>query len=104
MHVILDLCLVPLGVGVSVSKYVAECHKVMQEAGLKSQLHAYGTNIEGEWDVVMAAIKQCHERVHALGAPRITTTIKLGTRVDRSQFMADKIRSVEDKLDLILPG
>ncbi len=104
MHVILDLCLVPLGVGVSVSKYVAECHKVMQEAGLNSQLHAYGTNIEGEWDVVMAAIKQCHERVHALGAPRITTTIKLGTRVDRSQFMADKIRSVEDKLDLILPG
>lgn len=99
MHVILDLCLVPLGVGVSVSKYVAECHKVMQEAGLNSQLHAYGTNIEGEWDVVMAAIKQCHERVHALGAPRITTTIKLGTRVDRSQFMADKIRSVEDKLD-----
>ena len=104
MHVILDLCLVPLGVGASVSKYVAECHKVMQEAGLNSQLHAYGTNIEGEWDVVMAAIKQCHERVHALGAPRITTTIKLGTRVDRSQFMADKIRSVEDKLDLILPG
>ena len=99
MHVILALCLVPLGVGVSVSKYVAECHKVMQEAGLNSQLHAYGTNIEGEWDVVMAAIKQCHERVHALGAPRITTTIKLGTRVDRSQFMADKIRSVEDKLD-----
>jgi uncharacterized protein (TIGR00106 family) len=99
MHVILDLCLVPLGVGVSVSKYVAECHKVMQEAGLNSQLHAYGTNIEGEWDVVMAAIKQCHERVHALGAPRITTTIKLGTRVDRSQYMADKIRSVEDKLD-----
>ena len=99
MHVILDLCLVPLGVGVSVSKYVAECHKVMQEAGLNSQLHAYGTNIEGVWDVVMAAIKQCHERVHALGAPRITTTIKLGTRVDRSQYMADKIRSVEDKLD-----
>ena len=99
MHVILDLCLVPLGVGVSVSKYVAECHNVMQEAGLNSQLHAYGTNIEGEWDVVMAAIKQCHERVHALGAPRITTTIKLGTRVDRSQYMADKIRSVEDKLD-----
>ena len=99
MHVILDLCLVPLGVGVSVSKHVAECHKVMQEAGLNSQLHAYGTNIEGEWDVVMAAIKQCHERVHALGAPRITTTIKLGTRVDRSQYMADKIRSVEDKLD-----
>ena len=57
MQVILDLCVVPLGVGVSVSRYVAECHRVLQEAGLKHQLHAYGTNIEGEWDEVMAAVK-----------------------------------------------
>jgi uncharacterized protein (TIGR00106 family) len=98
MQVILDLCLVPLGVGVSVSKYVAECHRVLQEAGLQHQLHAYGTNIEGEWDVVMAAVKRCHERVHELGAPRITTTIKLGTRTDRDQTMADKVESVEEKL------
>lgn len=98
MQVILDLCLVPLGVGVSVSKYVAECHRVLQEAGLQHQLHAYGTNIEGEWDVVMAAVKRCHERVHELGAPRITTTIKLGTRTDRDQTMADKVASVEEKL------
>jgi uncharacterized protein (TIGR00106 family) len=98
MNVILDLCIVPLGVGVSVSAYVAECQRVIREAGLKSQLHAYGTNIEGDWDAVMATVKRCHERVHAMGAPRITTTIKLGTRIDRDQTMADKVRSVEDKL------
>jgi len=98
MRVILDLCLVPLGVGLSVSHYVAECHRVLQEAGLKSQLHAYGTNIEGEWDEVMAAVKRCHERVHEMGAPRITTTIKLGTRTDRAQSMDDKVKSVEQKL------
>ncbi|MGI6656440.1 MAG: MTH1187 family thiamine-binding protein [Desulfobulbus sp.] len=98
MHVILDLCLVPLGVGVSVSQYVAECHRVLEEAGLSSRLHAYGTNIEGEWDEVMAAVKRCHERVHEMGAPRITTTIKLGTRTDREQRMADKIDSVEKKV------
>ena len=98
MQVLMDLCIVPLGVGVSVSPYVAECHRVLQAAGLKTQLHAYGTNIEGDWDVVMAAVKQCHERVHAKGAPRITTTIKLGTRIDRDQTMADKVRSVEEKL------
>ncbi len=98
MNVIVDLCLVPMGVGVSVSKYVAACHEILKEAGLKSQLHAYGTNIEGEWDEVMAAVKQCHEHVHELGAPRITTTIKLGTRNDREQTMADKIESVQQKL------
>jgi uncharacterized protein (TIGR00106 family) len=98
MKVIADLCVVPLGVGVSVSPYVAACERVLREAGLEPQLHAYGTNIEGEWDPVFAAIKRCHEVVHQMGAPRITTTLKFGTRVDRQQTMADKVRSVEEKL------
>lgn len=99
MNVILDLCVVPLGVGVSVSKYIAACEKVLTDTGLNHTLHAYGTNIEGDWDTVMAAVKRCHEEVHAMGAPRITTTIKLGTRTDRPQTMADKVNSVEQKLN-----
>ncbi len=98
MKVMIDLCIVPLGVGVSLSTYVAACEKVLAEAGLKTSLHAYGTNIEGEWEAVFAAVKRCHETVHAMGAPRITTTIKLGTRTDRAQSMEDKVRSVRDKL------
>jgi len=98
MNVMIDLCMVPLGVGVSLSPYIAACEKVLQEAGLKTALHANGTNIEGEWDAVFAAVKRCHETVHALGAPRVTTTIKVGTRTDRSQTMEDKIRSVCEKL------
>lgn len=98
MKVIVDLCVVPLGVGVSVSKYVALCQKILQEAGLQTRLHAYGTNIEGDYDQVFSAIRRCHEEIHAAGAPRISTTIKLGTRVDRDQTMVDKLRSVEEKL------
>ncbi len=98
MKVILDFSLVPIGVGVSLSKYVAECEKILNEAGLKTQLHANGTNVEGEWDEVFLAIKRCHERVHQMGAPRITTTIKLGTRIDRAETMEDKLQSVQDKL------
>lgn len=94
MNVILDFSVVPMGVGVSVSRYVAVCQEVLQRAGLKSQLHANGTNIEGEWDTVFAAIKACHEKIHRMGAPRITTTIKLGTRTDRTQSMEDKVNSV----------
>lgn len=97
MKVIVDLCVVPLGVGVSVSKYVALCQQVLEDAGLEIRLHAYGTNIEGDYDQVFAAIKACHEKIHAAGAPRISTTIKLGTRVDREQTMADKLRSVAEK-------
>ena len=88
----------PIGVGVSLSPYVAACEKVLAEAGLKMVLHANGTNIEGEWDKVFAAIKRCHEVVHEMGAPRISTFIHLGTRTDRNQTMDEKIRSVEAKL------
>lgn len=98
MKAIVDLCVVPLGVGVSVSQYVAACERVLAEAGLTTQLHAYGTNVEGEWDAVFAAVKRCHEVVHAMGAPRISTIIKLGTRTDREQTMADKVGSVRAKL------
>jgi len=42
----------------------------------------------------MAAIRACHEALHAMGVPRIHTDIKLGTRVDRDQHMADKTASV----------
>ena len=99
MKAIVDLCVVPIGVGVSVSQYVAACQKVLETAGLDYSLHAYGTNIEGDWDAVFAAVKACHETVHDLGAPRITTTLKVGTRIDRDQSMGDKIESVRNKLD-----
>ncbi len=98
MNVIMDLCVVPMGVGVSVSEYVAACQEILERAGLKYQLHAYGTNIEGEWDDVMSAVKTCHETIHAMGAPRISTTIKLGTRIDRTQTMEEKVASVVAKL------
>tara|TARA_Y100001960_G_C14300734_1_gene645992 strand:+ start:179 stop:484 length:306 start_codon:yes stop_codon:yes gene_type:complete len=98
MKVIADFCVVPLGVGVSVSEYVAACERILTDAGLNPQLHAYGTNIEGEWDALFTAIKQCHDEIHRMGAPRISTTLKFGTRTDREQTMADKVSSVETKL------
>ena len=98
MKVIADVAVAPIGVGLSLSKYVAACERVLAEAGLDTRLHAYGTNVEGEWDAVFEAIKRCHEVVHEMGAPRISTTIKVGTRIDREQTMADKVSSVQTKL------
>src|SRR6476620_3816296 len=98
MKVIADLCVVPMGVGVSVSREVAECERILGEAGLKTRLHAYGTNIEGEWDDVFAAIKQCNEAIHALGVPRISRPLRFATRPPRTQTMEDKVHSVEENL------
>ena len=98
MKVLVDLCLVPIGVGVSLSEYIVACQKVIRDAGLTYELHAYGTNVEGEWDDVFTVIRRCHETVHDMGAPRITTTIKLGTRSDRDQSLNDKVQSVRNRL------
>ena len=98
MHVIVDFTLVPVGTGISLSPYVAEVERILEKSGLNHELHANGTNLEGEWDEVMAAIRRCHETLHAMGVPRIHTDLKLGTRSDRDQRMADKVASVRRKL------
>jgi len=98
MKAIADVCVVPIGVGVSLSKQVAACEQVFGAAGLTVQMHANGTNLEGEWDVVMAAVKRCHQVLHEMGVPRIHTEIRIGTRTDRNQSMAEKIASVDRHL------
>ena len=99
MRVIADISIVPLGVGLSLSSYVAACEKILEEAGLNPRLHAYGTNVEGEWHEVFDALKLCHERLHEMGAPRISTNLRCGTRTDKSQSAEDKVESVREKLD-----
>ncbi len=98
MYVLMDIMVSPAGVGTSVSPYVAMCQKIFEQAGLTHSMHGFGTNVEGEWDDVMAAVKRCHEDLHEAGAVRITSHMKLGTRIDRDQTMADKVTSVQEKL------
>jgi len=98
MKVLVDVMVVPIGVGLSLSGYVAACEQVFKDAKLTTRLHANGTNVEGEWDDVFAAVKRCHEVLHEMGAPRLSTVIKAGTRIDKAQSLDDKVRSVEQKL------
>lgn len=79
-----DFCLIPIGTGnTSVAEEIAECQRVLEQSGLKYTLHGYGTNLEGPWSKVSQAIHDCHAAVHAKGAQRIATDIRIGTRVDR---------------------
>jgi len=98
MQVMVDFCVVPIGVGVSVSAHVAACQRVLEEAGFSPHMHPYGTVVQGEWDAVFAALRKCHEVVHGMGAPRISTSMRVGTRTDRAQSMQDKLDSVREKL------
>ena len=98
MWVSVDLCVVPIGVGVSLSPYVATCEKVIRATGLTHQLGPNGTAIEGPWEAGREGARACHDALHAMGAPRIYTTLKLNTRIDREQSFLDKVASVEQQL------
>jgi len=86
---------VPIGVGVSLSPYIAACERVIRSAGLTYQLGPNGTAIEGPWDEVLRCVRVCHHTLHEMGAPRIYSTLKLNTRIDRSQSFLEKVSSVE---------
>ncbi|KAI6150649.1 hypothetical protein BKA82DRAFT_4118121 [Pisolithus tinctorius] len=103
LYAVADFCLIPIGTGdSSVAEYIAECQKVLQKSGLTFKMHAYGTNLEGRWTEVCKAIHDCHVAVHQLGAPRIATDIRIGTRTDREVIPGEgndrKVRRVEEIL------
>ena len=94
MKIIADICIIPITGRISVRKEVAMAHEILKNTGLPVQLHGYGTNIEGEYDLIMAALKEIISRLHQNGVPRVTATMKIGSRTDKKQSIQDKIDAV----------
>jgi uncharacterized protein (TIGR00106 family) len=90
MKALAEIQVVPLGVGVSVRKQVRRAREIIEAAGLEVEDHAYGTNVEGDLDTILATVKRIHEVLHAEGTPRLSTAIKLGTRTDKDSTLAGK--------------
>ena len=93
MFVSIDLCIVPIGVGISLSPYIAKCQEVLERTGLDYELGPNGTAIEGEWEEVFECVRACHCAVHELGALRIYTSVKINTRTDKKQSFSEKVQS-----------
>lgn len=98
MKIIAELSIIPIGVGLSLSEYIAECERILKSKGLQTQLHAEGTNVEGELDDVFEAIKACIDAMHKQGVPRLVTNVKVSSRTDKQETMRDRINSVENKI------
>ncbi len=95
--VILEFSITPLGVGESVSKYVARCLEIVEQSGLDYQLHAMGTLVDGELDQVLAVMRRCMEAV-ATDCPRVTCAAKLDYRPGHTGRLAKKVEAVEEHL------
>lgn len=91
--------MVPLGTGTaSVSHYVADCVKVLRKSGLKYEVTAMGTIIEGKLDAVLAAAREMHEVPFKTGAQRVVTTIKIDDRRDKEVTIKGKVEAVARRL------
>lgn len=90
MKALAEIQVIPIGVGVSVRNEVRMAHEILASSGLTVELHAYGTNVEGELDDIFAAVKTIHETLHDSGVVRISTAMKLGTRTDKEPKLAGK--------------
>ncbi len=75
----------------SVRREVKRAHQVLVDSGLHVELHANGTNMEGELGDVLDAIRRVHETLHAEGTARIATFVKLGTRTDKEPSLGGKL-------------
>lgn len=96
---IVEVSIVPLGVGVGVSSFVAGAIRVLEKSALKYELTAMGTIISGDLDDIFAVIRKMHESCFDAGAVRALTQIRVDDRRDSESSMERKVRSVREKLD-----
>ncbi|BDD62917.1 hypothetical protein MPDQ_007887 [Monascus purpureus] len=91
-----DFSLVPIGTGTtSYSQQIADIQRLVQQSGLKYQMHSTGTTVEGPWDQVLQVIGFAHTLVHQAGIARIQTDVRVTTRTDKAQPMEGNVASVE---------
>jgi uncharacterized protein (TIGR00106 family) len=85
-----ELQVIPLGQWVSVRKEIRRVVDLLRGHDFLIETHASGTNIEGELDDILAAVKQIHEVLHAEGSVRLVSLLKLETRIDKTPTLAGK--------------
>jgi len=95
---IAEISFVPIGVGTSLSRYIAVVIKNIEKSGLKYQLTPMGTIVEGEWNEISKLIDYSHNLIFEMGIERIITNIKIDYRLDKKYSMQDKVDSVKKKM------
>jgi len=94
---VVNFTVVPIGKDSSLSAKVAEVLKIISDSGISYKLHSMGTILEGEWDEIMRLIKKCHKKI-LKDSDRVLTTITIDDRKGRTDLIAGKVKSVEEKL------
>jgi uncharacterized protein (TIGR00106 family) len=98
---IVEVTIIPIGTGnTSLSSYVADLVKELERAPepINYELTAMSTIIEGSLEDLFHVIRRLHELPFLNGAARVSTSIKIDDRRDIAASIAQKMKSVTDKL------
>jgi uncharacterized protein (TIGR00106 family) len=93
---IADFSIAPHGVGESLSAYVAQAFRIIEESGVRYEHHGMGTNLEGDWDEVMAVIKACRDRLRE-SSGRVAISIRIDDRAGVTDGLSHKVASARAK-------
>ena len=85
-----ELQVVPIGSGVSVREEITRVVALLEGRDFIIQTHASGTNIEGELEDILDAVRSVHEALHDTGTVRMVSYLKLETRTDKTPTLAGK--------------
>jgi uncharacterized protein (TIGR00106 family) len=88
----------PLGVGAGVGEIVAEAVRVVRASGLPNETDSMFTTIEGDWDEVMAVMKDAVDAV-AARAPRVSLVMKADIRPGVTDGLTSKVETIERYLE-----
>ncbi|HHJ39962.1 MAG: hypothetical protein AXA67_04580 [Methylothermaceae bacteria B42] len=102
MKVQIEFSLIPIGGDPHLSEDIALCEKILADYGLEVELHAMGTNIEGDWDAIMQALKACHEAIMEKGRSRIYSVLKIVASREEEKSFQEKVASVRYQLEKLM--
>jgi uncharacterized protein (TIGR00106 family) len=94
---IAEFSIVPIGEGESLSAHVAQAFEIIEASGVAHEHHAMGTNLEGDWDEVMAVIKACRDRLLET-SNRLSVSIKIDDRVGVTDGLQRKVAAAKRRI------
>ena len=98
--VVANISVIPIGTGsTSLSSHVAKAISTLNSIkGVKYELTAMGTIIEGDLDLVFDAVRKMHATLFDAETKRVLTTVVIDDRRDQPLTMKGKVESVIIKL------
>lgn len=79
---IFELSIEPMGEGTHVHELISRALQIIRASGLVHEVHAMGTNIEGDWERVMPVVKRCMDVLYEQGVERLAVSLKINDRRD----------------------